>query len=170
MLTLEYEGDQGSQALVDAARAAVDAALPAGGAVLLWLDGMYASQWSRFLHPVSGEQILTVDVGADSLHYLYRQLAARKRLTVTAADLVLEAPQGFDIRITPPGGTLVEALTSTGGAFGANPTASASWAVGSRDLLGSWRIQLKRTTDATWDALPEDAVRRAWLLLRFVGV
>ena len=45
--------------------------------------------------------------------------------------------------------------------------ATAGWVAGVQDLLGQWAVQVKRAADAGWDSLAEDAVRRAWLLLRF---
>lgn len=166
VLTLETEGDQGSVALTDLARQAVAEALPTHGALLLWLDGSYSAQWSRFLHPSSGEQTLTMDVATDSLQYMYQQLARHKRLFVRGADLVLESDlDAFDVRIIPPGGANVEVTTSADNGFG-DHHATASWAAQSQDLLGKWTLQLKKASDAGWDVLPEDAVRRAWLLLR----
>ncbi len=171
VLTIEYEGDQGSLALVDLARAAVAEALPKHGALLLWLDGSYATQWSRFLHPASGEQELTLDVGLDALQYLYRQLAQHERLVVRAADLVLESDVGaFDCRVVPPGGATVEVTAQPDTAFGGLHHATSGWGPGAQDLLGSWTLQVKRTDDAGWDVLEDDAVRRAWLLLRFEAV
>lgn len=168
VLTLEYEGDQGPAALVDLARDAVDTALPQHGAVLVWLDGAHATEWARFLHPATGEQRLTIDLGPEQLQYLYRQLALRRRLVVTAADVVLESDQdAFDVRLTPPAGAVVEVPAAPGGAFGELPHATAGWAPGAQDLLGTWTIQLKRRADAGWDVLAPDLVRRAWLLLRF---
>jgi hypothetical protein len=168
VLTLEYEGDQGSAALVDLARDAVDKALPQHGAVLLWLDAGHATEWARFLHPAAGEQRLTIDLGAEQLQYLYRQLALRKRLVVTGADLVLESDEdAFDVRLAPPGGATVEVPAAPGGDFGELPQAAAGWAAGAQDLLGTWTIQLKRQADAGWDVLAPETVRRAWLLLRF---
>ncbi len=172
VLTIEYEGDQGSPALTDLARSAVTEALPKSGALLLWLTGMYGSQWSQFLNPTAGEQVLSFDLGVESLQYLYKQLAQQKRLVVVAADLVLESdePAAFDLRVTPPGGSMVSGSTSTGGAFGDRHHAPASWASGTQNLLGLWMLQLKRAGDTTWDQLPADAVKQAWLLLRFEAV
>ena len=173
ILTLEYEGEQGSADLTNLSRAAAAAALPEHGALLLWLDGIYGAQWSRFLHPASGEQLMAFDLGVESLPYLYQQLAhhldkQNKRLTVTRADLVLESESGgFDVRLTPPGGARVDAPTATGGDFGEHHQAPTSWAAGEQGLLGTWSLQLKRTPDMTWDQLPEDAIDRAWLLLQF---
>ena len=117
---------------------------------------------------MTGEQTLVLDLGPESLQYLYRQLAAHKRLTVTRADLVLESESGgFDVRLTPPGGARVDAPTATGGDFGEHHQAPTSWAAGEQGLLGTWSLQLKRTPDMTWDQLPEDAIDRAWLLLQF---
>ncbi len=172
VLTIEHEGDQGSAALTDLARNAVTEALPKSGALLLWLTGMYGSQWSQFLNPNAGEQALSIDLGLESLQYLYKQLTQHKRLVVVAADLVLESdePAAFDLRVTPPGGSMVSGSTSTGGAFGDRHHAPASWASGTQNLLGLWMLQLKRAGDTTWDQLPADAVKQAWLLLRFEAV
>lgn len=173
VLTIEYEGDQGSAALTDLARGAVSSALPKSGALLLWLNGMYGAQWSRFLNPVTGEQVLSFDLGVDSLQYLYKQLAQHKRLVVVGADLVLESDEAgvFDLRVTPPGGSVVDVSADTaGGAFGERHHAPARWAVGTQNLLGMWTLQLKRTGDTTWDQLPAAAVKQAWLLLRFEAV
>lgn len=171
VLSIQYEGDQGSVALVDLARGAVAEALPTRGALLLWLDGSYAAQWSRFLHPAAGEQTLVLDVGVEHLQYLYRQLAQRSRLVVTAADLLLESEvDAFDCRLVPPGGARVEVSAQPDNAFGGLHHATAGWPAGAQDLLGQWTVQLKRTAGLTWDALPADAVKRAWLLLRFEAV
>ncbi len=171
VLTLEYEGDEGSAALIDLARAAVAEALPTRGALLLWLDGSYAAQWARFLHPATGDQTLTIDVDTQSLQFLYRQLAQHKRLVVTGADLLLDSDEdAFDVRIVPPGGVPVEVSAPTDVGFGDLEHATASWATGTQNLLGQWDVQVKRTADAGWDALPDDTVHRAWLLMRFEGV
>ncbi|WP_330766952.1 Tc toxin subunit A-related protein [Rhodococcus sp. M8-35] len=171
VLTLEYEGDEGSAALIELARTAVAEALPTHGALLLWLDGSYATQWAKFLHPTAGDQTLTIDVDTQSLQFLYRQLAQHKRLVVTRADLYLDSDEdSFDVRIVPPGGAPVEASAPTDADYGGLEHATASWGVGTQDLLGQWGIQIKRTADAGWDALPNDTVGRAWLLLRFEGV
>jgi hypothetical protein len=173
VLTIDYEGDQGSAALTDLARGAVSSALPKSGALLLWLNGMYGAQWSRFLNPVTGEQVLSFDLGVNSLQYLYKRLAQHKRLVVVGADLVLESDEAgvFDLRVTPPGGSVVDVSADTaGGAFGERHHAPASWAVGTQNLLGMWTLQLKLTGDTTWDQLPAAAVKQAWLLLRFEAV
>ena len=171
VLTLEYEGDEGSAALIELARAAVAEALPTHGALLLWLDGSYATQWARFLHPTAGDQTLTIVVDAQSLQFLYRQLAQHKRLVVTGADLFLDSDEdSFDVRIVPPGGASVEASAPTDAGYGGLEHATAGWVPGAQDLLGQWNVQVKRTADAGWDALPDDTVHRAWLLLRFEGI
>jgi hypothetical protein len=172
VLTIELEGDQGSAALTNLARDAVTEALPKSGALLLWLNGMYGSQWSQFLNPAAGDQALSIDLGLESLQYLYKQLAQHKRLVVVAADVVLESdePAAFDLRVTPPGGSIVSGTTSTGGAFGDRHHAPASWAARTENLLGTWKLQLKRAGDTTWDQLPSAAVKQAWLLLRFEAV
>jgi hypothetical protein len=168
VLTLEYEGDQGSAELIDLARAAVIDALPRHGALLLWLDGNYAAQWARFLHPSLGDQELSLVVDTQSLQFLYRQLAQHKRLVATGADLYLDSDEdAFDVRITPPGGPTIDVNAPTDVAHGGLEHATTGWAAGTQDLLGQWGIQIKRSGDPTWDALPDDTVRRAWLLLRF---
>jgi peptidoglycan hydrolase-like protein with peptidoglycan-binding domain len=168
VLTIVYEGDQGSAALVGLARTAVGEALPKHGAVLLWLDGAYAAQWYRFLHPASGEQTLIVDVGTEALQYLYRQLAQHKRLVATEAVLVMESDEdALDVRLVPPGGAVVEVSAPSDDSFGGLPHATTGWAAGAQNLLGQWTVQVKRAADAAWDALPESAIRRAWLLVQF---
>ena len=92
---------------------------------------------------------------------------------LSGADLVLESDEAgvFDLRVTPPGGSVVDVSADTaGGAFGERHHAPASWAVGTQNLLGMWTLQLKRTGDTTWDQLPAAAVKQAWLLLRFEAV
>ncbi|WP_460821622.1 Tc toxin subunit A-related protein [Nocardioides ungokensis] len=168
VLSLEYEGDPGSAALTDLARGAVAEALPQHGALVLWLDGTYAAPWSRFLHPAAGEQVLSVDLGVDALQYLYQQLAQHKRLVVTGADLFLDSDlDAFDVRLTPPGGVVIDANAPRDNAFGGLEHAIAGWAPGAQDLMGTWTVQVKRVADAGWDALAEGVVRHAWLLLRF---
>jgi hypothetical protein len=167
VLTIDYEGDQGSAELTGLARQAVVDALPTNGAVLLWLDGGYAAAWSRFLRPAAGEQTLTIDIGAEHLHFRYRELAQHKRLVVKIADLVLESDEeAFDVRLVPPGGATVDVTAPRADDFGGRNRATTSWD-GPQDLLGRWTVQVKRTADAGWDALPKDAISRAWLLLRF---
>ncbi|MDQ1053860.1 peptidoglycan hydrolase-like protein with peptidoglycan-binding domain [Arthrobacter sp. SORGH_AS 212] len=176
VLTIAYEGDQGSSQLVAQARSAVSEAVPKRGAALIWLDGTHGAKWARFLHPSEGEeQQLRIPVGREVLTFLQRQHSGAKRLRVLGADLVAEVETSpLDVRMTPPsaaGGAAaarIEVAATTGGAFGELAHAPATWPAGQGpDLLGTWTLQFKRTADLTWDALPDDAVRHAWLLLRF---
>ena len=170
VLTFDYEGDQGSVALTDLARQAVQDALPTHGARLLSLDGAYAAEWFRFLHPEQGEeQKLLVAVGLDDLPFLHRQLARTRRLTALRADLVvLSSYDGqLDIRVGIPGdaGTVTPAPRDA--TFGGMHHGVVSWPANTRDLLGNWQIQMKRDIDGAWDVLPVDLAEHVWLLLQF---
>ncbi|MGI5241937.1 neuraminidase-like domain-containing protein [Dactylosporangium sp. CA-139066] len=168
VLTVEYEGDPGSAELVRLAREAVVAALPGRGAVLLPLESAYAPAWARFLHPATGEQTLAFDLDATALQYRHRELARHKTLSVVRADLVLDGDGGpFDARLTPPGGARSELPAAPGAPFGTLPHAVQTWDRGRQPLLGTWTVQLKQRTAAEWTALPDDALRHAWLLLQF---
>ncbi|MEV8369059.1 neuraminidase-like domain-containing protein [Microbacterium sp. NPDC064584] len=175
VLTIGYEGDAGSAALVAQARAAVAEAVPRRGAALVWLDGARATEWVRFLHPPTGqEQTLTLEVGPEILTFLQRQHTGTNRLAVVAADLVIDgAFAQWDARLTPPStdthpSAQVEATAATGGAFGELAHAPFTWpAATAPDVLGTWVLQLKDKGEQEWDALGDDAVGHAWLLLRF---
>lgn len=174
VLTIAYEGDLGSAALLNQAREAVSEAIPKRGAALVWLDGTHGTEWARFLHPPAGaEQTLTLTVGPEVLTYLQRQHSGKKRVAVVGADVVIDSETAaWDVRLTPPAkagpAPRVEVAAAAGGMFGALAHAPAAWAAGSEpDLLGGWTLQLKRSADPNWDALPSDEIRHAWLLLRF---
>lgn len=171
VLTLEYEGDQGSKGLTDLARDAVADALPKKGALLLWLDGTYGAAWSRFLHPATGEQVLKVDLDTSALPYLYQRLAQHRRLVVSRADVLLDADTSpLTVRVTPPDGDTIEVVAPSEEGLNGWNHASASWdpsAPESQNLIGTWQIQIRRDTDQDWGSLPENTVAHSWLLLRF---
>ena len=171
VLSFDYQGEQGGPALTDLARAAIDAATPTNGARLFALDNAYVSEWFQFLHPDAGaEQSLRIAVRAEDLPFLYRRMARRSRLSVSRADLVILSAYAdqFDCRIAPPGQALPAPVSATRDpAFGDMHHATFSWPAASHDLLGDWQITVKRSADATWDALPGDLVEHAWLLLQF---
>ena len=73
----------------------------------------------------------------------------------------------FSYRLPPPAGAVVDVNAPRDDGYGGLDHATAGWAAGAQDLLGEWQLQVKRVADAGWDTLPEDVVRRAWLLLRF---
>ena len=171
VLHVEYSARQGGVALVDAARQAVLDALPEDGVRLFSVDGDFAGPWYQFLHPGQGaEQVLTMPIGIDQFPFLIRRVAKTGTLSVVGADLVVDTDvQGpFDVRIAAPGEPLATTHPMTSDPnFGGLHHVGFSWAPGARPVLGDWRIQMKRDTDADFTSLPPDAVTHAYLLLRF---
>jgi peptidoglycan hydrolase-like protein with peptidoglycan-binding domain len=166
VLHLRYTARAGGPALVAAARANLDAVLPAAGTLLLALHQDFAAEWVRFLRPeAGGVQALRIALDQRHLPFFAR---GRGAATLTGLDLVLEgaAGQTYQLEVTRPG-AVAALVDATPGAFGPAPVASIGGVPADAPLLGDWVLKLRRSGAADFASLPPEEMRAAWLLLRF---
>jgi peptidoglycan hydrolase-like protein with peptidoglycan-binding domain len=166
VLHLRYTARAGGPALTAAARANLNAALPAAGTLLLALHQDFAAEWVRFLRPEAGAtQALRVALEQRHLPFFAR---GRGPATLAGLDLVVEgaAGQTYQLEVTRPGAA-VALVAAAPGAFGPAPVASLGGFPAGAPLLGDWVLKLRRSGAADFASLPPEEVRAAWLLLRF---
>jgi hypothetical protein len=167
---VDYTAVAGGPALVAAARQHLDAILPATGVLLLDLPTEFGSEWGRFLHPPEGqEQELVLTLRPEHLPFWARVRSTTHTLDAAGVDLVLDSPHdgAFDARLVLPGAPgPIESPAPRDAAFGGRPHLSATTGPGS-GVLGGWRVQLKKDTDAAFTSLTDGDVVHAYLVLRF---
>jgi hypothetical protein len=164
---VRYTATAGNVPLTNAAKANITATLPTAGFILLDIKRDLTSEWHRFLNPVSGtDQALEFTLTDDHFPF-YTQ---NKTVRATAFDLLLESSHrtAFDVAVTPPPGTVpteTEPAAADPAFGGIHHLAKAG--MPPKNAVGSWRVQIKKNTDATFRKLVSEDIRNAYLVLQF---
>ncbi|GAB4004774.1 hypothetical protein GCM10029992_50750 [Glycomyces albus] len=170
VLHLDYTARAGSPALADLARDNLDTVLPTAGAALFVLNEQFGTAWHRMLNPDEGEeQELVFELDSGHLPFWARARMGTGTVAVTGADLILDTPHGeaFATRWRLPGqpASSDAAAPLDPGLEDAPHAAIAP--IPAPEMLGEWRVQIRRDAAAGFASLGADDIRRAYLLVRF---
>jgi hypothetical protein len=167
IMHVRYRAESGSVALAAAAKANLQAVLPAVGLRLLVLNREFGTEWQRFLTPpANADQDLSFTLERKHFPFYARSATG---LTVSSLDLIVESghPGSFNVQLTLPG-TAATAETMPRDAElnqvhhlikkPAGPPVSA---------LGKWSLKIQKDTDADFRSLTSADLKEAYLIIGF---
>jgi hypothetical protein len=165
VLRLRYSALDGGDALRDAARQDVVAALPRAGVLSFTARRDFPDAWQRFLHPAvpGGDQELAITLGAEHVPFAVR--AAFANLRVTRVDLFADYSGAGDLEAA------VLPVVPENNPFPLDDRTLPGVQRGFADLNNvrpaAWRIKLKTQNVPDFHSLPEEEIHDLLIVVSY---
>jgi peptidoglycan hydrolase-like protein with peptidoglycan-binding domain len=170
VLHIGYRAEAGSQDLVNAATANLNAVLPNTGLRLFVLNHEFGTEWQRFIAPPANtDQELTFTLERNHLPFYARNATT---IRLSRIDLIVDSdhPSAFDVELKLPG-----AAAASNETMPPDPAPSHAHhlikdpVAPPTEVLGTWSVKIKKDTAAAGDfrSLTRDDLREAYLIVSF---
>lgn len=167
ILHIRYTAAAGNTGLVTAARENLNTALPQNGYRLLDLRQEFGSEWHRLFHPTGdADQEMVFNLRTEHLPFYARN----RNAVISRIDLIVESTHdgSFDVRLQIPGAdSPTDEFMTADPAFGGMHHMEKTVAFPTAPVTGSWRIQIKKSSDPDYRSLLASDIRNAYLVIRF---
>lgn len=175
ILHIRYTSEVGNTNLVDAAKDNLDAILPDNGFKIIDLKHELGTEWHRFLNPGNdSDQEFAFTLKLENLPFYARIRSVNKSIRLSQIDLMVESPHdgSFDVSLQLPGANspsneTINKEASFGGMQIYHLEKTKDSIPQTTNVLGSWTMQLKKSTDATFRMLKLEDVKNAFLVVKF---
>jgi hypothetical protein len=173
ILHVRYTAVQGGLALTNAAKANLDAVLPTSGFRLLVLKQEFGSEWYRFFNPnANQDQVFAITIKPEHLPFNVRARAVNKTIRIAKVDLVVESAHGqdFTVHVQVPGAPAPadEAMAKDPVFGNMHHLEKNIAAVPVRNLLGDWKIKIKKAAAGDFRSLQPEDIAHAYLVAKYV--
>ena len=171
ILHIRYTAKAGNSNLVNAATGNLTAVLPTKGVKFFVLNHDFSTAWHRLFHPaMESDQVLTFSLKPEHLPFYARN----KSNHISKVDLIIESNHGgnfevnfvnFQLPDSDP--TFTDFTTQEPNFGGMHHLEKSSIPPSLTNVLGDWKIQLRKDSDLTWRELKPEDIANAFLVVSF---